>query len=415
MHSFKMTQKDLHKLTIINQLESWKLNRKQASDALGVTARQVDRIRKAVRKKGPSGIVHGNRGRPSNRRKGKEFEDRVLNTIRQRYPDFKPTLAREKLAEHHGIEISKEKLRQLMTKHGLWAPKQRRQKRCHSRRPRRCSLGELLQGDGSHHLWFEDRGPRSVLVAFIDDATSRVYGRFYPSETTEAYTEVMGRYITKYGRPMALYVDKDSIFRNNKAEGGEKKAPTQFHRMMIELGIELICAHSPQAKGRIERLFGMLQDRLIKEMRLRGITSIEDANAFLEKEYWDEFNTRWMVEAACKQDVHQPCPGQRKLKDILALRYTRKVSRSLDFSYNGVIYQVQTKMPHRLVKQSIQVRQYFDGSISAEYDGAQLTLVKFGELSQPVPTIDTKEINAFLDKKRPMTAIQRHRKKIRCI
>lgn len=277
-----MTAKELQKIKTLQLLDSGRLTREEAAQHLELSIRQIDRIKRKLRLEGLIGLAHKNRGKKSNNKIKEEFRKEAMNLVKKYYNGFGPTLAAEKLLVNHQLIISKEKLRQLMKEEGIWKARKRKGSRYHPRRPRRDHFGDLLQGDASYHDWFEGRGDKCVLVALIDDATNNAYGRFFEGETTESYAEVMKRYLKKYGRSMSLYVDKDSVFRVNRPSV-KTKGETQFGRMMKELDIRLICAHSPEAKGRVERLFGTLQDRLVKEMRLLKIRTIDEANEYLER------------------------------------------------------------------------------------------------------------------------------------
>jgi len=414
MHSITMSEKELNKIEILLQVNLGKLNRKVASEKLNISLRQVDRLRNKLRSEGPKGLAHGNRGRKSNNRLKEEIRLKVLFFIRKHYVGFGPTLAAEKLLKDHQLKISKEKLRQLMKEEGLWEARKRKGTKYHPRRPRRSHWGDLLQGDGSHHDWFEERGSSCVLVAVIDDATNRSYGLFFDGETIEAYVNVMRRYLEKYGKPRSLYVDKDSIFLKNNVESIKTTGDTQFCRMMKELDICLICAHSPEAKGRIERLFGTLQDRLVKEMRLLNISSIEEANKYLETEFWDDFNKRWSVSPKESENYHRTIPSETALDRIFTLRRKRMVSKSLDFSYQGVLYQIISKTPNRLAKKSIVIFERFDGTLWAELDGVKLNIKPFKDAPKATPIEDSKTINSFINKRRPLTTIEKHRRGIGC-
>jgi transposase len=410
-----MTKKEFNKGEVLRLLEKKQLTREQAAESLGIGLRQIDRLKNRLQEKGIGGLAHSNRGRPGNRKLKEGLKLKIVNTVKEHYTDFGPTLAAEKLLKNHQLQISRETLRLLMKNEGLWKGKKRKKPRYHPRRPRRGCCGEMLQGDGSEHDWFEGRRDRCVLVAVIDDATNRAYGRFFESETTEAYAEVMRIYLKKYGQPLSLYVDKDSIFRiNRKVLSADAKGETQFERMMKELGIRLICAHSPEAKGRIERLFGTLQDRLVKEMRLLALNTTEEANLYLEKHFWDEFNNRWNCKAADPKDLHRKSPPDAILNRVFTIRHDRKISKSLDFSYNGVLYQIQTKTPHRLARKPVIIFERFDGSFWVEADGKQLVITSYKESPQTLPIQDSKTINAFLNKRRPLSIIERRRKGINC-
>lgn len=400
---------------ILGLLNHGQLTRQAASERLGISLRQLDRLNARWRKEGPSGLVHRNYGRPSNRTLDEELKAQVLAHTKKHYANCGPTFVKEKLSERHGLQISVEALRLLLKKEGLWKAKQRRRARYHPRRARRPNCGALLQGDGSDHDWFEGRRERCVLLAFIDDATNRAYGRFCERETIEGYVDMLRRYFKRYGRPLALYVDKDSIFRvNREVLSAKATGVTQFGRMMKELGIELICAHSPQAKGRVERLFGTLQDRLVKEMSLRGLETLEEGNEFLEKEFWEYFNKKWNREAANPTDVHREPPPESILERIFTIRDTRKISKSVDFSHEGVLYQVKTKTPHRLVGKQVTIFRGFQGAFWVEADDGQVLEVStFTGQAQQTVIQDAKTLNSFLSTRKRLSIIERHRKGIK--
>lgn len=414
MHCIRMSQQELNKSEIFSLLEKGKISRREAAKNLGLSLRQIDRIRSRLRQGGIAALAHRNRGRSSNRKLKEAFRAKVLNYIKGLYQGFGPTLATEKLKQNHGLEISRETLRLIMQAEGLWKGKRRKKVGYHPRRPRRDRFGELLQADGSHHDWFEGRGPRCVLIGLIDDATGTAYGLFYESETTEAYVKTLEKYLKKYGKPLALYVDKDSIFRVNREFISIKAAgETQFARMMKELGIELICAHSPEAKGRVERLFGTLQDRLVKEMRLLGLSTIDEANIYLEKEYWTEFNKRWTCKPTKEENAHRKTPSDAALDKIFTLREKRKISKSLDFSFRDVLYQIQTNTPHRFTKQQVTICEKFDGTFWVEYIGKKVNITKVQKMQRSPSIEDSKTVNAFLNRAKPMSRIARLRKGIR--
>src|SRR3990172_2915226 len=295
---------------------------------LGLSERQVRRLVRSVRDKGDRGIIHGSRGRRSNRRLGDEVREKVLLLYKTTYADFGPTLATEKLLERDGIKISDETLRGWLLGAGIW---QKRRKRSPHRRwrERRECFGEMVQMDGSHHDWLEGRGSELVLMAYIDDATSTTYARFYDYEGTMPAMDSFQRYVHKYGLPMSVYLDRHTTYKSPKKltewEKIEDIAPlSQFERALKELGVELIHALSPQAKGRIERLFGVLQDRLVKEMRLREIKTKEEANEFLE-EYLPGYNERFRVCPANEADAHVRLPGAFDLDRYLCIKRNRTI------------------------------------------------------------------------------------------
>lgn len=275
------------------------IKQKEAAKCMGLSPRQVRRIGKAYRLRGCQALVHGNRGRVSNRKLRDDIKQQALALVKQHYPDFGPTFAAEKLSENHNITVSIETLRQWMIEVDLWSPKCKRHQRNHPMRERRPCVGELVQIDGSPHDWFEGRAAKCTLIVFIDDATSQLLDlQFSPSETTEAYMTSLRRYLKRYGRPVALYSDRHSVFTVNMKDTQSGEQLTQFGRALKTLDIEGIQANSPQAKGRVERANQTLQDRLIKEMRLAGINNMEEGNAFL-LEYMKKHNQKFAVAGRC--------------------------------------------------------------------------------------------------------------------
>ena len=289
-----MSQRERDRLKVMAAVVKGERTQPEAARLLKRSVRQVRRIQRRLEAEGDGGVIHRLRGRPSNSRKDTHLREQIIETYRREYPDFGPTLAAEKLAEQ-GLGICGETLRRWLLAEGLWQRKRKRDIHRSRRRRREC-FAELVQADGSHHDWLEGRGPRMVLVAMIDDATSKVRARFYPGETTEAYMDLLARYLRKHGRMLAIYVDRDSIFRaENKHPHDPRPVLTQFSRALDQLKIELILAYSPQAKGRIERFFHTAQDRLVKELRLAGATTIEQANEVLDKKFLPVFNRRFTV------------------------------------------------------------------------------------------------------------------------
>jgi hypothetical protein len=282
-----------------------------------------------------------------------------------------------------------------MIKEDLWEANGRRNRKIYQRRVRRSRFGELLQGDGSRHDWFEDRGEKSTLVIFIDDATSRLtVGKFVSAETTVAYQEILEEHLNKYGRPLGLYVDKHSIFRVSREVSGPRETETHFARVLRELDIELICAHSPQAKGRVERANGVLQDRLIKEMRLRGISTIEDANRYLPS-YIEEHNKKFGKGPRDEENAHRPMREQDDLERIFARRSIRKISKDLSFNYEGTFYQIQATLPNRVRTTHVNILERPGKPILIEAGGKEYSYKKWGELTHELPKIlDSKELEA---------------------
>ena len=311
-HIIIMSLEEVRRLKIVQSAIDRRITQKSVSSILGLSERQVRRLVKVVREEGDCGIIHKSRGRPSNRRISDELRGRALSLYKERYSDFGPTLATEKLSELDGIEISDETLRKWLIAEGFW--KKRRKRSIYRQwRPRKECFGEMVQLDGSHHDWLEGRGSRLVLMAYIDDATNTTYAMFYDYEGTIPAMDSFRGYVKMYGLPISVYLDRHTTYKSSKKlteweEVAGIESLSQFERALKELGVEVIHAMSPQAKGRVERLFGVLQDRLVKEMRLRGIKTKDEANAFLE-EYLSRHNERFRVCPANEADAHVRLPG----------------------------------------------------------------------------------------------------------
>lgn len=390
-----MSRQELTRLEIVQRVADKQLRQAEAARRLSLTERQVKRLVRAWRERGAQGLVSQRRGRPSNRRFDAVIKAQVLDRLRTRYSDFGPTLAAEYLC-HEGLPVSKETLRHWMIEAGLWrAAKQRG--RAHPPRPRRSRMGELVQIDGSPHDWFEGRGPRCTLLAFIDDATSRVMAAcFAAAETTQDYLNGIHAYIRTYGCPAALYSDRHGIFTKHDPEDA---APTQFQRATQSLGIATIQALTPQAKGRVERLFQTLQDRLVKAMRLADISDIEAASAFLQT-YLPQHNERFGVAPEEEQDAHIPCTvDEAALTRICAIHHRRKLSKDLVVSFNRQRYIVQTEgaLRYALRGQSVTVIEYPDGCIELLH-GAEILPFKVFDERRPInTTVDDKTLNSRVD------------------
>ena len=390
-----MTIKEADRLGIMRQIDQKKLTLKKASEGLGLSLRQMKRVRKRYVLEGEKGIISLRRGRESNRKIPDEIRNKVIQLLRSEYADFGPTLASEKIYQTNGIKLSDETIRKWQIEEALWKPKRRREGRVYQRRMRRSRPGELLQGDGSPHDWFEGRGEKCTLVQFVDDATGKTtVARFVPSETTDGYLELLQDHLVKYGRPIALYVDKHSTFRVNREELKKGVGITHFGKVLKDLDIELICANSPQAKGRVERKNAVYQDRLVKEMRLRGISSIEEANAFLPT-FLEDINQRFGKAAANPEDAHRPLRSHDDLRRIFARRDTRKLSKDLTFQHKGILYLVQTAAPNRLKHATVEIRWTKDGPITVEYNGRILDYKKWSETAYEQPAVlDSKEVQS---------------------
>ena len=395
-----MSFKEANRLSIMRQIDKKILTLRKASEELGVSERQIKRIRKRYLSEGESGLISKHRGKISPNRIDARLKCNVIKILkREEYAGFGPTLAKEKLSLRHGYSLSDETIRKWMIEEGLWEAKIQKSRKVYQRRIRRARFGELLQGDGSRHAWFEARGEKCTLVIFVDDATSRLTaGRFVPAETTEAYQEVLEEHLKKYGRPLGLYVDKHSIFRTSREESSAKEKETHFGRVLRELDIELICAHSPQAKGRVERANGILQDRLIKEMRLLKINNIEEANRFLPK-FIKEYNEKFGKLPQDLRDAHRPMREEDKLERIFARRSIRKLSKNLSFQYEGVFYQIKPQNPNRFRSIYVNILERPGKPIQIESEGQELTYTEWKEAIYEKPRVmDSKELEAHWPK-----------------
>jgi transposase len=378
-----MSQKELSRLEVIQRVGRKSLTQRQAAAQLKLSLRQVKRLCQAYRQQGAASLISKRRGRPSNNRLAPETINSACDLLRTRYHDFGPTLAQEKLRHLHGLSLGLESVRQLMIREGLWQPKRARKLVIHQLRERRARTGELVQIDGSPHDWFEGRCAKCTLLVMVDDATSRLMQmRFCQAETTFNYFEAVRSYIQSHGKPLAFYSDKFSVFRVNIPNALSGTGLTQFGRAMKELSIELICAHSPQAKGRVERANQTLQDRLVKELRLRSISSIEEANAYLP-EFISGYNLRFAVEPRSLEDAHQPLEPAEDLGRILTLSERRTLSKNLTLSYNSVIYQISTKRAAYTMRgATVEVRESSTGEVRIEYKGHPLDYSVYREQEQ---------------------------------
>ena len=405
-----MTQKAADRLEVIQQVASKALRQKEAARQLGLSVRQIKRLVARYRAEGPAGLVSRRLGQRPGNALPDAVRQEVLALVREHYADFGPTLACEKLAERHDHPLSVETLRQWMIAEGLWVPRARKSARIHPRRPRRPCRGELVQIDGSFHDWFEGRGPHCVLIVFIDDATGALMAlRFVPAETTQAYMETLRDYLDRQGRPVALYSDKHSVFRVNHPD--RKGELTQFSRALKTLDIEPIHANTPQAKGRVERANQTLQDRLVKELRLAGVSDIDTANAFLPG-FLKTYNQRFSVAPQNPTDAHRPVLHEpRELDLILSLHAHRKLSKNLTFQYKNRAYQLTGQgKGYRLRGAQITVCEVFDGNVTLLYKGRTLPYRVFSEGGPPIPLDDEKSVHATVDEAKALQLNRRNHK-----
>lgn len=339
----------------------------EAARLLRRSVRQVRRLQRRLEREGDGAVIHGLRDRPSNRRLDEDLRRQALAIYRVEYVDFGPTLAAEKLCDR-GLSVSRPTLHRWLVEAGLWRGRRRRAKH-RSRRRRRSCFGEMTQADGSVHDWLEGRGPEMTLLVFIDDATSKAMARFYEAETTAGYMDLLGRYLRKYGRMVAVYADRHSIFQKQPKYEGEPVEPTQFGRALSELGIELIAAHSPQAKGRVERFNGTAQDRLVKELRLADASTMKEANAVLQKTFLPWFNRWCTVKPGSATDAHRRLYPTMNLAAILSHQEQRTVANDYTIRYQGQTWQL---LPPAVPGQrggKVTVERRLDGTLHVRFKG----------------------------------------------
>lgn len=377
-----MSQGELSRLEVVQRVKQKSLKQREAAELLGLTERQVKRLCKLYQEEGASGLISKRRGRPSNNRLAEQTVKKARELLRSHYHDFGPTLAHEKLTIK-GVSLSVEAVRQLLIAEGLWQVRRAHRPVIHQLRERRARVGELIQIDGSPHDWFEGRAPKCTLLVFVDDATSQLmHLQFVEAETTFNYFAGVRSYIEEFGKPLAFYSDKFSVFRVNIPNALTGTGLTQFGRALKELKIELICAHSPQAKGRVERANQTLQDRLTKELRLLGISSVAEANAYLPT-FIKEYNARFGVTPRCAESAHRPLQRGEDLDRVLTLSERRTLSKNLTLSYNKVIYQIQTKRAAYTMRSAhVEVRETSTGEITIEYKGRPLEYTVYREQEQ---------------------------------
>jgi predicted DNA-binding protein (UPF0251 family) len=345
-----MSIKEVKRCEILRMADEKQITQCEGAKRIGVTERHFRRLLYRYRGQGAEGIISRHRGKISGNRISKEKEEKILKRLKEDYQGFGPTLASEKLLERDGIMVSKETVRQIMISAGLHKHKTRKKEKAKPLRQRRARRGELVQIDGSYHAWLEDRAEKACLLLFIDDATSEILAaEFVEHESFWSYAALCKRYFSQYGLPEAFYADRFSVFRVNHSNVTTTAAQTIFEQAMSALGIELICAYSPQAKGRVERANQTLQDRLVKEMRLERISDYQQANLFLIK-YISSYNQKFAVQPADLIDSHEPLRTENDLEWIFTKKIKRKLSKDLQFQYNRVIYQIQSERPAYALK-----------------------------------------------------------------
>jgi transposase len=391
--------RDLDRLKTIQAVIAREMKPGRAAERLGLTVRQIERLVIRYRAEGPLGLISRHRNRTSNRALKAPVAEQIVTILREYYPDFGPTLATEKLQTRHGIRIAKETVRQLQIASGLWTPRKLRAPKIQQPRARRACLGELIQIDGSEHRWFEDRAPRCTVLVYVDDATSRLMiVRFTGSESTFGYFEATREYLRQYGKPLAFYSDKASIFRVNNPEAIKGPGYTQFGRALYELNIDGICANTAAAKGRVERAHQTLQDRLVKELRLEGIASIEAANAFMPR-FIEDYNARFAKEAREPHNAHRALRADEDLDLVFCWRELRKVTKALTLHYERKLYLLaDTADNRRLIGKYLEIFQYPNGRVEIRVAGESLPYSiyeKLGAVNQGA-IVDNKRLGHVL-------------------
>jgi hypothetical protein len=396
-----MTQADRDRLVALKKVNKRLITQREAAEELGLSVRHVKRLLYALKKHGDKAVVHGLRGHPSNRRIEDKIEKQAVKILSAPvYEGFGPTLAAEYLGKRHGIAASKETVRQWMMRAKLWRGKKDKVKQIHAWRPRRSRWGELVQWDTSEHDWLEGRGEKLYLIAMIDDATSRLFARFVRHDSTEENMKLLWSYLEKFGRPLTFYTDKASHFqtaeKRKRDEPGVQKdplemPPTQIGRALQELGIAWIPAHSPQAKGRVERNFGTAQDRLVKGMRVAGVTTIEQANQYLMNDYLVWWERELTVEAVNPDDAHRRLEKSHHLEGSLSHVETRQVRNDYTLRWDGKLYQIerQAVMPG-LRRANVRVEQRLDGSLAVRHGERYLPVKECAVADPPQPRVPVK-------------------------
>ena len=410
MDNLLMSAKELSRWEVIQRLSEKRLSQKEAGRILNLSTRQIKRLLKAYRRKGAVGLVSKHRGRKGNNRLADEVKKRTLNLLKTKYQGFGPTLAHEKLVEREKLKLSDESVRKLtpalasgasVIEENLWKPRKAKKVVVHQLRERRACFGELIQIDGSPHDWFEGQAEACVLLVFIDDATGRlVQLLFVEQESFFSYCQAAEGYFRQFGKPVAFYSDKHGIFRVNVPSTGAGNALTQFGRAMQELEIQIICANSPQAKGRVERVIQTLQDRLPKELRLRGISTMTDGNPYLP-EFLTDFNQRFAVEPRSSVNAHRPLTAKDNLARILTWQETRTLSKNLTLQFQKIVYQIQTDRPsYALRNAQVTVCVNAQEEITILYNGKTLPYSIYKQQAKQAEIVSSKQLDLALKAKR---------------
>ena len=397
----EMSAKEVWRLEVMQGLSKKQMSQQEAGRILDLSTRQIKRLLRAYRAKGAAGLVSKHRGRRGNNRLSEDVKKRALDLLKTKYNGFGPTLAHEKLVEREKLKLSDESVRKLMIEEELWKPRKAKKGEAHQLRERRACFGELIQIDGSPHDWFEGRAPACVLLVFIDDATGKlVQLLFVEQESFFSYCQAAEGYFKHYGKPVALYSDQHGIFRVNVPSTGTGEALTQFGRAMQELDIQIICANSPQAKGRVERVIQTMQDRLPKELRLRDISSMTEGNAYLPQ-FVVDFNQRFAVEPRSTVNAHRPLTAKEDLARILTWQETRTLSKNLTLQFHKTVYQIQTNRPtYALRNAQVTVCVNAQEQITILYRGKVLPYSIYNQQAKQAEVVSAKQLDSALKTKR---------------
>lgn len=396
-----MTYHEIDRHVMIRQIMDKQITQRHGASVLGLSTRQLRRLVRRVEALGVEGLISKHRNKASNNHTKIQVKERALNLIRENFHDYGPTLAAEKLKEHYGISLCKETVRQWMIEAGLWRPFQKPIPKLHPSRERRACLGELLQIDGSHHDWFEGRGPFCTLLVFIDDATSTLQKlHFCDDETTLNYFTAFKEYVLLYGVPRGLYNDKHGVFKVNHPEAKSGDGLTQFGRVLKTLGVEEIFANSPQAKGRVERANRILQDRLVKALRYHGISDIKAANAFLEQ-FRKEYNQKFAKPPRDEADLHRELIEKEKqgLNMMFSIQSKRTISKDMLVRHEGTIYKInEPEQVHRLIQAPVLVCENINQQISIYHQDKALNYEVYRTKLHADQLLNRAGVNNYLDR-----------------
>ena len=397
MDLLTMSKEELSRLEVMERLQEKRMGQRTAAEILGVSVRQVKRLLRSYRSEGAAGLVSKQRGKPSHHQLEAETVQAALDLLKGRYADFGPTLAHEKLVEREGLQLCLGSVRKIMIEEGIWKAKRARKVGKHPLRERRACYGELEQMDGTDHDWFEGRSERCTLLVMIDDATGQLGAlSFVPEESFFGYCNLLRQYLAAHGRPAGLYTDKHGIFRVNMPNAGSGDNLTQFGRAMHSLEIPILCANTPQAKGRVERVNETLQDRLVREMRLLGINTMQQGNAYLP-EFILDFNARFAVQPRSSLDAHRPLLAHQNLDQILVWQEPRSVSKNLTVQFKNVVYQIQTDRPaYALHNTQVIICQDTQGKVTILYKDNPLDFAVFHKQTRQAEVVTAKQVNHVL-------------------